>query len=720
MVKKAEQAQNIELRLHVAIAAGVCERVIMGTQDRMDYSVSSKYIKSLGPGLDNSESGELGISSEAWDALELNESDSSAFFHKIIPNEDTGNIYIIVKESVSTFRSLLKHKQLHPVNGGSNESIAHRPSLNLPGIVRRESKAGRRMDARSGPVRNTSIRRSIISPMDEDTVQDSEVSLFPILQKFINQSLLRYLLRVTQGANSTARRSSAAAIEDGYSSGNFTSGNGNPSKLGRRITTSTSISRARRLQNGNESKVEEYRQVSVVFVKILNARGREFSVRDTHVIVSIFLEALKLEDGVFQQYSVDDKGQTLLGVFGLPPWPRKKEQVAALTASHTFLKNHFASIASSHKGEDIIVRISVASGPILFSELGNDYRRDASLLGDVVNIAARILSLESANNRIACDSATQEAAMDVFGFSKLGNFMFKGKKAATDIWLLTNNGASNNQSTSKLDSALSINGFSKHREKEIDTDLTPDIGYREQRGMIASNVDIWQLNGGFHTILVEGASGLGKSNLLKYFEKLCGLRGISTCLSQGSEVDQWTTYFGIRVLVATIYNSRSRSSTGIFLGNELLQRNLLNFSGSKASSSSLNSSHRNKITSSRPSNPDMRRSSRISTFSMLQNEETGNSEDDASAKAFLCSFREDERLAPLLNALLPHLRPRETKWSLTLDGKARASLLKSLIIRIVNKWVAEGNKYAFIFDDAQWIDLSSLDIIKDIVDQSPN
>ncbi|KAJ3198363.1 hypothetical protein HDU67_003528, partial [Dinochytrium kinnereticum] len=95
-------------------------------------------------------------------------------------------------------------------------------------------------------------------------------------------------------------------------------------------------------------------------------------------------------------------------------------------------------------------------------------------------------------------------------------------------------------------------------------------------------------------------------------------------------------------------------------------------------------------------------------------------DDDESTRAFLRSFHDDEKLAPLLGAVLPHLLLKETRWSEALDGKARASLLKSLLVRLTNKWIKSGRRIAFIFDDAQWLDISSLDVLYDMAEHCPN
>ncbi|KAJ3094422.1 hypothetical protein HDU97_008108 [Phlyctochytrium planicorne] len=69
--------------------------------------------------------------------------------------------------------------------------------------------------------------------------------------------------------------------------------------------------------------------------------------------------------------------------------------------------------------------------------------------------------------------------------------------------------------------------------------------------------------------------------------------------------------------------------------------------------------------------------------------------------------------------LLPSLQVSESKWSKSLDGKAKTSLLRGMVIRIFNKW-SSVNKHAIVLDDAQWLDPASLEIVQEMIEHCPN
>ncbi|KAJ3204350.1 hypothetical protein HDU67_009637, partial [Dinochytrium kinnereticum] len=391
-----DQGQNIELQVHVALSAGNGERVIIGTSERMDYYVGATWMNSLSPALDNAGPGELGLTSDTWTAMGMdNKPKTDTFYHKIIPDENVGNIYVVVKESIPKFREVV-HKASTGYACTDNGKGLHLASR-LPGLVV--------MDSSSDLYIQGFNQRSQSANLIEDTeshqlfnTSDTPSSHNPILQRFINQSLLRFLFRSGQQQERTETNRKFSLISTDTDD-----------LLSSSTRNTLNIQLPKKLQSVHGRKVEEYRQVSIVFVKINNRAPLGFSPVTAQKIFVAFLQALKEEDGVFQQFSFDDKGETMLAVFGLPPWPQKKEQISAIRACRSFLNNHLACMVNLLEKEDVTVRVSVASGQILFSELGNENRREVSLLGDIVNTAARMLSLNGADNRIVCDEATVKA-----------------------------------------------------------------------------------------------------------------------------------------------------------------------------------------------------------------------------------------------------------------------------------------------------------------------
>jgi hypothetical protein len=145
----------------------------------------------------------------------------------------------------------------------------------------------------------------------------------------------------------------------------------------------------------------EFRDVTVIFCKL----EYDFDIRQSQLALTGFVNIMKANNGCLQQFSgtqsyfhisyhlnlifcfkVDDKGQTILGVFGLPPSTHLNETLPALKSAIDYY--NFCKV------NGMVVSIGIAKGPLLFSSLGSSFRKEASLLGDVVNIAARLMTMQ--------------------------------------------------------------------------------------------------------------------------------------------------------------------------------------------------------------------------------------------------------------------------------------------------------------------------------------
>jgi len=98
---------------------------------------------------------------------------------------------------------------------------------------------------------------------------------------------------------------------------------------------------------------------------------------------------------------IDDKGATVLTVFGLPPFSHENNSVFAIRAA---LKLQTRLSSSSFS-------IGLTTGSVFNGVIGSRKRCDHTILGEPVNLAARMMcSPLTANNQIMCDLATQKAA----------------------------------------------------------------------------------------------------------------------------------------------------------------------------------------------------------------------------------------------------------------------------------------------------------------------
>ncbi|KAJ3415511.1 hypothetical protein HDV05_004713 [Chytridiales sp. JEL 0842] len=559
-------AKHIQLTIHVAITAGPITHTIFGNiEERLDYVAYGDCLQNLGEVLDSAKGGELGIDKSVFEY-------SSYIGGRFPPRSvKEGPGYIVL--SRDTLIDLLKgmtqvHAAIQDSRATDDEDSLEKSydkPLNveslLPNTVRHEDMS-----------QNT-------RPLEQDktppTYREPDVEL--LFTKFVNKSLVRKL-----------KAASTKPI-------------GRHPTLTRSNTSSCIVA-------------DEFRTVTIVFVKICAS----FSPRIAQQFMSKFAETLKKYEGVFQQYSVDDKG-------------------------------------------------------------------------DVVNLSARLLGIPSPSSVIRCDKATFIAAREDFNFIDLGAHKVKGKSEPINVW-----------------SALAKSEEGPDRKKSNEADI---VGYIKEKGEIFDFIRVWSTEGGQARLVIEGKSGMGKSKLIDYVEHQIVNHGMTFCLTQGTDITQFTPYSGIQNIMQFILRRHLNLSDV----NEADGRhsNILSVrsgeSGSVVNSPSYSSVGRIASLQS------LRRMSlRRASKTLGQNPINAIIDNNSvTFRRFLETMGENPNIAPLFSAVLP-IALEESPFTRNIDSQTRGALLKSAIVRIFNRSLAI-SKFALILDDTQWIDAPSLDILHAII-----
>ncbi|KAJ3414808.1 hypothetical protein HDV05_006055 [Chytridiales sp. JEL 0842] len=642
-----QEEARIVLTIHVAITAGSIFHTVIGSDDRMDYCVHGPCLETLGEVLDGAEGGQLGVSKEA---LEVMSSRMKAGLPLYADRKNEFGIFLGKQNLQSLAAEFL---QTEAKVGSGREKGLSNPA-----------------DA-SSPVESLNDNCLPGATSDVSMITKSwSTEAVELLEKFINPSLLRKL----KTADELARRTTAA---------------------GRRATHRKNVYRS----------TAEFRTVSIIFVKIKS----EFSPDTAQVCMSTFAAILKKYEGVFQQYSVDDKGQTMLACFGLPPWTHEKEAKHALKAAVEF------STEMERRGETHLA-ISVASGDLLYSKLGNNLRSDASLLGDVVNLAARLLGIPSEKAAVRCCRPTFTATREDFHHVHLGAHKVKGKTEPVDVWAVS----AKSETLALVKEVSTLEGGDRH--------ISEFFGYAEERSKLTFAMKTW-LDASLLSpayIVFEGKSGMGKSKLLDYTLQHLNARRVSYTITQGSEVKQFTPYFAIQSMMNFIFrrhidpadfeNDSHEEIDDSFSKDPVAQKG----THSKIAERRVSSSTR-QTTSSKNSimlNEDTQSLMHISRQHLPNFIKTESSEEsnvhNRMVKKFLSIMGENPIAAPLISTVLPFITITENHYTKKMDAQTRGNLLKSMVVRIVAKSL-NYEPFAAIFDDSQWLDLSSLDIIQAIV-----
>lgn len=394
----------------------------------------------------------------------------------------------------------------------------------------------------------------------------------------------------------------------------------------------------------------ELRNVSVIFVSL----GLQYSVDVIDKLqqcVTVMQECVQYYEGTIRQFIIDDKGSVLIAAFGLPPLSHEDDPCRAVQAA-MMLQKRVAELSIS-------TNIGVTTGKAFCGAVGSEERREYAMVGDIVNLSARLMS--KAEGAILCDRDTYLASKSRINFKVLPTITVKGKVAPIEIFapqrenstremrpvagLTRNSGGSNNQGTRRE--------FLKHvRENRFLTarSLNSQVVGREEVLEALNRSVTWIYDEAAKDdysrfILIEGDAGLGKSFLLGHFVRSVQRnKDMHPLMGSTFSIESTTPYFAWK---------------DIFIA-------ILELDGVEK---------------------DARPQHVIDTMT-----ERLKMVDDLELLDYL----------PLLKAVLPIDLP-ETEKSTELIGQPRADKLEQLLVKLLQT----SNRSMVILDNAQWLDSAS-------------
>ncbi|BCW92702.1 MAG: adenylate cyclase [Thermoanaerobaculum sp.] len=183
----------------------------------------------------------------------------------------------------------------------------------------------------------------------------------------------------------------------------------------------------------------ETREVTVLFADIVG-----FTSRCAHMeppAVAAFLnEFFSLaSDAVFAFGGTLDKfiGDAVMAFFGapLPQHDHAERAVRAALAIQKAVEEW--NQTRKEKGlDEVQVRVALNSGPVVVGEIGSSTRVDYTVLGNTVNVAARLEEQVAEAGQVVVGPATYKALKDIFPFAHLGDFKIRGLTKPVAAYLL--------------------------------------------------------------------------------------------------------------------------------------------------------------------------------------------------------------------------------------------------------------------------------------------
>jgi class 3 adenylate cyclase/tetratricopeptide (TPR) repeat protein len=280
------------------------------------------------------------------------------------------------------------------------------------------------------------------------------------------------------------------------------------------------------LSAGYDDWLGELRVVSVLFVN-LPELNYATPLEHAQQIMRYLQEELYRFEGHINKLNVDDKGTSLLAAMGLPPLAHEDDAKRAVQAA----------LAMQRKLAQLGLRnsIGIATGRVFCGSVGSRRRREYTLLGDAVNVSARLM--QAALGDVLCDEATFHMARGRIEFERLADVMIKGRTESVAVYRPVES------------------------RRPLSTTSGALIGRRPEREILAERLRSFVAGAEPPVIIVEGEAGIGKSRLVSDMLDAARACGVTCFVGAGDSVEASTLYYAWRPVFHQLLDLDSVDST---------------------------------------------------------------------------------------------------------------------------------------------------------------
>jgi class 3 adenylate cyclase/tetratricopeptide (TPR) repeat protein len=272
------------------------------------------------------------------------------------------------------------------------------------------------------------------------------------------------------------------------------------------------------LATGRDDWVSELRPITAMFVTIsdgpTSTAGRlevaQSLVADVH-------DACAGYEGAVQHVLEDDKGIVLVAAFGVPPLAHGDDPVRAVRAA---LDAHTALL-----GRGLHPAVGLATGEAFCGIVGNDLHREYVLVGDTVNLAARLM--QAAPGTVLCDGQTHRAARGRWPFRQEPALELKGKSVPVPVYRPL-----------RADRPM----------RPPDPSVASFVGREHEWNKMQDHLRRLA-NGIGGVVAVVGERGIGTSRLVAEFARQGSSQGCLTLLGAADSIDRTTPYHALRPIL---------------------------------------------------------------------------------------------------------------------------------------------------------------------------
>lgn len=290
------------------------------------------------------------------------------------------------------------------------------------------------------------------------------------------------------------------------------------------------IPRAITARLGTEERwLAELRRMSVLFIGVSDPEGRaEPTLAFFHGCMRALQEVTYRYEGSLNKFQVDDKGVIGLILFGAFPLAHTDDPLRAVRCAMAILQ----------AGELLGLRVAVGvtTGQVFAGPVGSPTRREYTVMGDGVNLAARLMAhvQRGEGAGVLCDFATYQATRADIHWATLDPIAVKGRAAPARVYAPMGAATPGEARTMRHEAGL------------------PLVGRDDELARLAAALD--DVAAGLsRVIFLEGEEGIGKSRLLEELARLMRERGVVGLLGAAESLERERPYNAWRELLASYF-----------------------------------------------------------------------------------------------------------------------------------------------------------------------
>ncbi len=269
---------------------------------------------------------------------------------------------------------------------------------------------------------------------------------------------------------------------------------------------------------GQTEWLAELRRVSVVFLRLDQLNADMLDCGPALCLAAEHIQRVAHNfDGSVVHFLADDKGTVAILGFGIAPNSPERQALRAVSAAQAIIEHFLTQKTTCSAG--------ITTGEVFCGPLGSAGRRCYTVLGDVVNLAARLM--QSSHGEVLCDQGTYAETASEIRYTRGPNHRIKSYDEPVPVY------------RSHLPRDAARHSLGRDHELKL---LERMISHSQQ--------------GGPQTLIIEGEPGVGKSELVGELMRRAASRGLIAIVGAASNVDRFTPYFVFRPILGNLMGLR--------------------------------------------------------------------------------------------------------------------------------------------------------------------